>query len=100
MEIPGIPGTRNCSLLRWVKGRSVKDRFRPHHLQAQGRLMARLHDFSAHWQPPTGLCKRRFDWDGLFSNDVGSGMTNAEAWDLLSSEHRRLFRLLQSVFGS
>ncbi len=56
--------------------------------------MARLHDFSTHWQPPPGLCKRRFDWDGLFSNDVGSGMTNAEAWDLLSSEHREAFSIV------
>lgn len=88
---PGIPGRRNCSLLRWVKGRSVANCFRPHHFRAQGRLMARLHDFSVQWQPPAGLHKRRFDWDGLFRNDVGSGMTNAEAWALLSPLNREAF---------
>ncbi len=91
ISIPGIPGERNCSLLRWIKGRSVKNRIRLHHLQAQGRLMAQLHRFSTQWQPPPGATKRKFDWDGLFRNDVGSGMTNADAWALLSSPRRRAF---------
>jgi Ser/Thr protein kinase RdoA (MazF antagonist) len=86
-----VPGRRNCSLLRWVKGRSVKDHFGPGHLRAQGRLLARLHNFAADWQPPVGLCKRRFDWDGLFVNDVGSDMPNAEAWALLSPLHKEAF---------
>jgi Ser/Thr protein kinase RdoA (MazF antagonist) len=91
INAPGVQGTRPCSLLRWIKGRSVRNRFRPHHLQAQGRLMAQLHQFSIQWQPPAGLCKRKFDWDGLFQNDVGSGMANAEAWALLSPLHRQAF---------
>lgn len=91
VDAPGVPGTRRCSLLRWIKGRSVKNRFRTHHLRAQGRLMARLHQFSIQWQPAAGLSKRRFDWDGLFQNDVGSGMTNADAWALLSPLHSEAF---------
>jgi Ser/Thr protein kinase RdoA (MazF antagonist) len=91
VNVSGVPGTRNCSLLRWIKGRSVKNKFRPHHLRAQGRLMAQLHQFSIQWQPPAGLCKRKFDWDGLFQNDVGSGMTNAEAWTLLSPLRKEAF---------
>jgi Ser/Thr protein kinase RdoA (MazF antagonist) len=91
IEVPDIPGKRNCSLLRWVRGRSVKNRFQAHHFRAQGRLMASLHNFSTRWQPPAGKCKRRFDWDGLFQNDVGSGMTNAQAWDLLKPLHRDAF---------
>ena len=91
INIPGIPGMRNCSVLRWVKGRSVKNRFGPRHLRAQGRLMARLHNFSSRWQPPAGLVKRRFDWDGLFQEDVGSGIPNAKAWALLSPLHREAF---------
>jgi Ser/Thr protein kinase RdoA (MazF antagonist) len=91
VSVPGIPQARNCSLLRWVKGRSLRNRFRPHHLQAQGRLMARLHRFATRWQPPAGLTKRRFDWEGLFQNDVGSGMPNAEVWKLLSPCDRESF---------
>jgi Ser/Thr protein kinase RdoA (MazF antagonist) len=91
VSVPGIPGARNCSFLRWVKGRSLKNRFGPHHLQAQGRLLAQLHNFAARWHPPAGLTKRRFDWEGLFQDDVGSGMPNAEAWKLLSPCHREAF---------
>ncbi len=91
VSLPGIPQTRNCSLLRWVKGRLLKHRFRPHHLRAQGQLMARLHNFASQWQPPAGLTKRRFDWDGLFQDDVGSGMPNAEAWALLPPAYKESF---------
>jgi Ser/Thr protein kinase RdoA (MazF antagonist) len=91
MSDSAVPGTRNCSLLRWVKGRSVQNCFQLHHFRAQGRLMARLHNFSAQWQIPVGLHKRKFDWDGLFQNDVGSGMANAEAWALLSPRNRQAF---------
>lgn len=91
ISVPGIPQIRNCSLLRWVKGHAVHHRCQPYHLQAQGRLLARLHNFAARWQPPAGGIKRQFDWDGLFQNDVGSGMPNGEAWALLSPVHREAF---------
>jgi Ser/Thr protein kinase RdoA (MazF antagonist) len=86
-----VPETRNCSLLRWVKGRSAAKCFGLYHFRTQGRLMARLHNFSAQWRAPAGLRKRKFDWNGLFQNDVGSGMTNAEAWALLSARNREAF---------
>lgn len=91
INFPGVPGTRHCSLLRWIKGRSVKNHFRPYHLRAQGKLLARLHEFSIQWQVPAGLSKRKFDWAGLFQNDVGSGMPNADAWELLSPLHSKVF---------
>jgi len=94
VEVPGVPGQRNASLLRWIKGRSVKDHFTPAHLRAQGKLMARLHNFASGWQPPAGLCKRRFDWDGLFADDVGSDMPNAEAWALLSPLQHEAFSIV------
>ena len=86
-----VPGTRNCSLLRWVKGRSVENCFGLHHLRAQGTLMAQLHNFSSQWQTPASAGKRKFDCHGLFRNDAGSGMANAEAWALLSPRSRKAF---------
>ena len=94
ISVPGVPQPRNCSLLRWVKGHSVRHRFRPHHFQAQGRLLAQMHNFAAQWQPPKCHTKREFDWDGLFQNDVGSDMPNAEAWGLLSPAHREAFAVV------
>lgn len=94
VEVPGVPGARYCSLLRWIKGRTVKNFSRPHHLKAQGRLMAQMHNFSAGWQAPPCPNKRRFDWEGLFIHDAGSGMPNAEAWALLSHQHHEAYSLV------
>jgi len=94
ISLPGVPGPRLCSLLRWIRGRSVEHRVRPHHFRVQGRLMARLHNFAAQWLPPPGLTKRRFDWHGLFQNDVGSGLPNSEAWALLPPLHNKSFAVV------
>jgi Ser/Thr protein kinase RdoA (MazF antagonist) len=56
--------------------------------------MAQLHNFAASWQPPPGLSKRQFDWAGLFQDDVGSGMPNADAWALLPARWRDAFEVV------
>ena len=83
VSAPGIPEVHDCSLLRWLKGRFMTKRIRPHHYRAQGRLMGRLHDFAARWLPPPGLTKRCYDWDGLFRDDSGCGIPAGEVWPLL-----------------
>lgn len=94
VTVPGIQGARDCSLLRWLKGRFVTTGIRPHHFRAQGRLMARLHDHAANWQPPPGLTKRRLDWDGLFSDDSGAGIPARKVWPLLSDSDCELFKIV------
>jgi Ser/Thr protein kinase RdoA (MazF antagonist) len=94
VTIPGIPGQRNCSLLRWLKGREIKKDIRPAHYRAQGRLLARLHSFSAQWQPPAGIAKRKFDWDGLFQEDSGAGMPARDAWSLLPQAYIKPFNVV------
>ncbi len=89
---PGIPDGRNVSMLRWVRGRSVKNRATPEMLVKQGRLMAQFHNFSQGWQHKDCPTKRRYDWQGFFVNDVGSGMPNGEAWELLPGNWRAAFR--------
>lgn len=83
VSVPGIPGERNCSLLRWLKGRYVRKGIRAEHYRAQGGLMAGLHNFAVRWQPSPGLTKRKYDWDGLFRDDSGAGIAASEAWSLL-----------------
>ena len=82
-SIPGIPGERDCTLLRWLKGRHVTRSIRPCHFLAQGRAMAQLHNHAAIWKPPKSPGKRRFDYDGLFKNDAGAGFPNNAVWPLL-----------------
>lgn len=86
---PGIPGERDCTILRWLKGRLITDKIQPRHFKAQGRLLARLHNHASIWRPPGHLTKRSFDWNGLFKDDAGAGIPNAEAWPLLPDYYRK-----------
>ncbi len=61
---PGLPHGRHVSLMRWVGGRHLNQGLRPHHARAWGRLIARLHEFSAGWQPPQGFNRPHWDWAG------------------------------------
>jgi Ser/Thr protein kinase RdoA (MazF antagonist) len=94
VSVPGMPGKRHCSLLRWLKGRFVTKGIGSNHYRAQGLLMARLHDYAAQWRPPSGLTKRRYDWNGLFKDDSGTGMPASEAWALLPHTCREPFEVV------
>jgi Ser/Thr protein kinase RdoA (MazF antagonist) len=107
ITIPGIPETRSCALLRWVKGRLLPDNGRPKHYRAQGRLMARIHNFTEGWQIPDGHTKRHYNWDGLFMNDPEIGLPPGKSWEYLPSEWietfeavARQFRQLIETWGS
>lgn len=81
--ILGTDQTRNCSLLRWVKGRYLLGHAGIQHYRAQGRLMARMHNFASRWQIPAGNTKRYYDWNGLFMNDAEIGLPAGESWKFL-----------------
>jgi Ser/Thr protein kinase RdoA (MazF antagonist) len=88
VEVRGVPEARTCSLLRWVRGRAIDPSLaRPQHFLAQGQLMARLHDHASRWQPPAGLDKRKYDWEGLFREDSGAGIPAGEAWARLPPQY-------------
>jgi Ser/Thr protein kinase RdoA (MazF antagonist) len=94
VSIPGIPEERNCSLLHWVKGRIKTKDIGPHHYKSQGRLMAGLHNHAAHWYVPAGFTKRKYDWDGLFRDDLGEGIPASEAWALLPPQYIKTFEMI------
>jgi Ser/Thr protein kinase RdoA (MazF antagonist) len=94
LSIPGVIDERNCTLLRWVKGRYVTQNIRPCHFRAQGRIMAQLHNHASRWKPPAGLTKRRFDRAGLFEDDAGAGVPNSEAWALLPRHYLKPFEVV------
>jgi Ser/Thr protein kinase RdoA (MazF antagonist) len=54
--------------------------------------MAVLHNHAAKWRVPGDRSKRRYDWDGLFMEDGGSGIPAREAWALLPASQVRPFR--------
>ncbi|NWF96938.1 MAG: phosphotransferase [Candidatus Thorarchaeota archaeon] len=66
-----VPKQRVCTLLRWVKGRSVEKNPRPAHLQAVGRAIGLLHRHAMSWKPPAGFTRRHWDWEGLYGHGSG-----------------------------
>ena len=92
--VSGVPGRRYCSLLRWVKGRFVTKNVRLAHYEAQGRLMARLHDFASRWKPPVDFTRREYDWEGLFRDDAGTGFPSTDIWRQVPERYREPFEIV------
>jgi Ser/Thr protein kinase RdoA (MazF antagonist) len=98
IRTPGVPRGRIVSLMRWVDGRQRTRDFRPHHFQAWGRMVGRLHEFAAGWQPPEGFKRFVWDWEGLlggrgFRHTVGELRASMpehlqEPFQIVSSEAR------------
>jgi Ser/Thr protein kinase RdoA (MazF antagonist) len=99
VSVPGIPGERNCSLLRWLKGRYLTKGIGAWHYRAQGRLMAQLHNFAASWQPSPGLSKRHWDWDGFFGDVEGTHLTASEIWSLIPQAYVEPFQAVTRQVG-
>jgi Ser/Thr protein kinase RdoA (MazF antagonist) len=92
VSIPGIPEERNCSLLRWMKGRLLTKGIGVQHYRAQGRLMAQLHNHAASWQVPAGLTKRHWNWAGFFEDVEGTQLTASEIWPLVPQAYVEPFQ--------
>ena len=99
VAVPGVEGPRNCSLLRWVKGRLLTKGIGPRHLRAQGRLMARMHDHAAHWVPPQGFARLSYDWEGLCGEGTGTGLPASTIWELVPERYYGPFALVAHELG-
>ena len=77
---PAIPEPRNCSLLRWVRGRLIKNPS-ANQYYAQGQLFAGMHKHTVQYKPENPEVKRRFDWYGLFQGDSGNGIPSSQIWE-------------------
>jgi Ser/Thr protein kinase RdoA (MazF antagonist) len=89
---PGIPQPRNCSLLRWIRGRRLGGRAVVRHYAAQGRLMAIMHAFAERWHWSGRAKPRRYDWDGLFRQVPALCLPVDNVWSLLPKAYSRPFR--------
>jgi Ser/Thr protein kinase RdoA (MazF antagonist) len=95
--VPEVTGPRDCSLLRWVKGRLVTRGAGPRHYRAQGRLMAKLHAHAANWEPPSGFTRLAYDWDGLFGEGTGSGLSGSTIWELVPPRYFEGFEIVSAT---
>ncbi len=69
---PCFPNGRVVSLLRWLDGKKIQKGLRSRHLAALGETVARLHNFSAGWQPPAGFSRFVWDWDSQLGGSMFS----------------------------
>ena len=92
VSVPDIPGARQCSLLRWVKGRMVTKHVRPWHMKAIGRLIARLHNHVSSWRPSPGFVRRHYDCNGLWGDDTGTNYTAGEVWPRIPPRYFEAFQ--------
>jgi Ser/Thr protein kinase RdoA (MazF antagonist) len=67
---PGMPHGRVVSLMRWLDGQKLNHGLRPKHLMALGQVVARLHEFAAGWQPPTGFQRPHWDWEAQLGGSM------------------------------
>ena len=56
--------------------------------------MAGLHNFAGRWKPPAGLTKRKYDCEGLFRDDSGTGIPASEAWSFLPQKYVGTFEVV------
>ena len=90
---PAFPETRNCSLLKWVRGRLIKNPGKNHYY-AQGQLFAGMHMHSSQYEPKNPEVKRWFDWFGLFQADSGNGIPSTEVWGQFRKPYLEAFTVV------
>ena len=91
VDHPGVDGTRFCSVLSWLKGRSSENDPRKQHLYELGRCMAHLHNHAAAWSRPGTFVRRRWDWDGLFGENSGFSLPAENVWALVPAAYKHAF---------
>jgi Ser/Thr protein kinase RdoA (MazF antagonist) len=65
---------------------------RPVHFRRLGGILARLHDHTSVWSPPSGFVRMRWDWETFFGNTMEyGGVSAAGCWDLLPAPVRAQF---------
>jgi Ser/Thr protein kinase RdoA (MazF antagonist) len=65
--VAGVPDARLCVLSRWVGGRFRNRSLVPAHLEAVGRVMARLHCHAETFTPPS-TTRPTWEWDWEFGD--------------------------------
>ena len=102
VAVEGMTSPRLCTLFHWVDGGSVRSRLTPAHLEAVGRLTARLHNHAAHLDIPAWFDRPRIDAaDAKTEEEVDRFFTDnisVAAADVMREALRRA-RRAQRVLG-
>lgn len=105
VSTPGWATPRQVGLVGWLDGgtlghlleKAPDDSARAQHFAELGRAMARMHEHTTNWTPPSTFVRRVWDADGLVGHDPLWG----RFWELpeLSAEQRTLLlRARESIW--
>jgi Ser/Thr protein kinase RdoA (MazF antagonist) len=103
---PRVPAPYPITVLSWLKGRTLaQDRRSPHHFTQLGRLVAKLHNHSQSYGPPSALERPVYCADSLFGSngrlwDPEYGDLTSEARDDLQRLHERLSAVEEQLGNS
>jgi Ser/Thr protein kinase RdoA (MazF antagonist) len=101
--VEGMTPARLCTLFHWVDGRFLRHRFTRTHLEAVGRLTARLHHHSVHLRVPAGFNRPRVDQADAETEEgiarLFTDYVSVEAADVVRAVFRRV-RRSQDELGS
>jgi len=86
-----VPAPRNCTILRWVEGRTLNKSIRPHHFVFLGRVIGRMQEQSRDWKKPKGFSRRHWDWEGLFGESAEYGFSAKEAYAAIPKIYQDAF---------
>ena len=74
-------GAIRVSVCSWLAGETMQHDKAPRHHAELGTMLARLHEFSAKWKPPTGFVRPRCDSEGVYGIHGPSGSMVMRGWD-------------------
>ncbi len=96
ITIPGVPSGKLVSMMRWMDGRQLTKGFHPGHFRAWGHIIARLHNFSAGWQPPEGFTRPHWDWEGQLGGREFRSTSIEELVDMMPAHYREPFSIVSA----
>ena len=100
VEVPGVPGVRTVTVLRWLAGRLIGGNTATSRFATIGELAARLHLHARDWLPPPGFTRHSWDHEGMFGDTVGfGGLPGSEVWPLVPEPHRIRWRAAADRFA-
>ncbi len=104
VQVEGIEEPLSCVLLSWVEGEACPpEATTPQQAQRLGAFLARLHNFSASYQPPAGFARPRLDWEGLFGEESpynpgdGARIFSAELVQVMDAVAERVRDVMQAL---
>jgi Ser/Thr protein kinase RdoA (MazF antagonist) len=91
MSVPGDTRDWHVSLMRWVRGRRLRQGISPGHARAWGNALGRLHRFAAGWRPPAAFTRMYLGWSGLYRQEGGLRYPAEHLVAMMPARYRKAF---------